>query len=254
MSNIHQTQQEKLERMDWELWVLAIAVISILAFGLILFMFPAVFGEQEGAEVTILQKSFFGFCILILLLNVYLIQRQAGIRKLRRTLREEQSRNIALRMQLAAQDLMASLPGEDRFEDALAMEFRRARGANSPISLLGIRVTPAATLTERQGQMAALGDSAKALLGKLRKEDGIFHWGDGVFGIILPGIDPKEASAVKKRMEGTLSDVSGAAERFAHDVQLATYPKDADSMHRLKELAKIGRTASVATLSGTGNP
>ena len=246
MPSIHQTQQEKLERMDWELWILAIAIISILAFGLILFMFPAVFGEEQGAEVTLVQKSFFGFCILILLLNVYLIQRQAGIRKLRRTLREEQSRNIALRLQ-AAQDLMASLPGEDRFEDALAMEFRRASGANSPVSLLGIRVTPAATLTERQDQMAALGDSAKALLGKLRKEDGIFHWENGVFGIILPGIDPKEASAVKKRMKGTLSDVSGVAERFASEVHLATYPEDADSMHQLKDLAKIGRLTPVAT-------
>ena len=139
MPSIHQTQQEKLERMDWELWILAIAIISILAFGLILFMFPAVFGEEQGAEVTLVQKSFFGFCILILLLNVYLIQRQAGIRKLRRTLREEQSRNIALRLQ-AAQDLMASLPGEDRFEDSLAMEFRRASGvfrAGMPLDLQG---------------------------------------------------------------------------------------------------------------------
>ena len=246
MKSAQQSEQEKLERMDWELWILAIAIISILAFGLILFMFPAVFGEKQGAEVTLVQKSFFGFCILILLLNAYLIQRQAGIRKLRRTLREEQSRNIALRMQ-AAEDLMASLPGEDRFEDALAMEFRRASGADSPVSLLGIRVIPAPTLSEHQDQMAALGDSAKALLGKLRKEDGIFHWGNGGFGIILPGIDPNEASAVKKRMEGTLSDVSGVAERFASEVRLASYLKDADSMHQLKELAKIGRTAPVAT-------
>ena len=49
MPSIHQTQQEKLERMDWELWILAIAIISILAFGLILFMLPAVFGEEQGA-------------------------------------------------------------------------------------------------------------------------------------------------------------------------------------------------------------
>jgi len=229
---------EDLERRDWELVILSVIVITILAVGLALFMFPAVFGQREELQANALQKSFFGFCILILLFNVYLIQRQAALRKLRRQLREEQTRNIALCLQ-AGQEVLASLPRREGFDDTLAMEFRRSSASNSPSSAMGICIKPGVHLLERDVQGAAYADSAKAIQSKLRKQDSIYYCDEGVFALVLPGLSYEEAQALKQRLQETLGDVSGVTERFQYEVRSATYPHDAASMHEIKALIAI---------------
>ena len=164
MEDSQHIHQSRLEQLDKQLWLLAIVVITVLSLGLVLFMFPTAFGEQSNTQEGFYPRYIFGFCVLILLFNAYLIQRQSALRKLRRTLREEKTRNEELRFQ-AAQDLLAGLPGGDRFEDSLAMEIQRASGTGSTLSIMGIRLDPTADHRDPEDQLTILGDSAKALVG-----------------------------------------------------------------------------------------
>ena len=251
MEDSQHLHQGRLEQLDKQLWLLAIVVITVLSLGLVLFMAPTAFGEQSNTQEGLYPRYIFGFCVLILLFNAYLIQRQSALRKLRRTLREEKTRNVEIRFQ-AAEDLLAGLPHGDRFDDALAMEIRRASGTGSTLSIMGIRVDPTADHRDPEDQLTILGDSAKALVGKLRKEDGIFRLRDGTFALIFPGIDGEEAGGVRKRLEETLADISGVAMRFAHQVRLASFPKDSASMHELKEIALTQETVHLADTGTDG--
>ena len=80
MKTTQEKNEARLERLDWQLSILAIVVISILALGLALFMFPAVFGEQSQSQTgPVQERYFFSFRILVLLFNVYLVQRHASV-------------------------------------------------------------------------------------------------------------------------------------------------------------------------------
>lgn len=235
MPKTEMIRAEDLERRDKALAALSIIVVSILAIGLLLWRFPAVFGQKQGLDLMARQDYFFAFVACVLLFNVYLIQRQSTLRNLRRELMQEHSRNLALALQ-AGQELLASLPRLEAFEDALAMEFRRSSAASAPLTVTRIRILPGAHLIERNVQGAAFADAAKAILARLRKKGSVFHCDEGLFAAVLPGVTHDAAKAVKDEMEETLTDVSGVTNRFQHEIRCATFPEEVESMHELKTL------------------
>jgi len=81
-----------IDRMDLEFFVLVMGMIFILTLSLALLMVPFVF-YQRAPEVLadVWHKGFFGFLVLSLLFDIYLIGRQKKLRKLRRQLAKEQS-------------------------------------------------------------------------------------------------------------------------------------------------------------------
>lgn len=235
MAATNTTRAEDLERRDLALAIFSIIVISLLAAGLFLLRFPGLFGQKEGIPAAALQDYFFGFFAIVLLFNVFLIQRQTALRKLRRELVQEQSRNIALHLQ-AGQELLTSLPRLEAFEDALAMEFRRSSAAGTSLSVMKIRIKPSAHLVERNVQGAAYADSAKAILARLRKQGSIFSCDEGVFAAVLPGMSREDSQAFKEQLEETLAAVSGVTDRFQYEILSVSYPQDAGSMHEIKTL------------------
>ena len=97
---------ERLERLDWHLWMLAILLIFVLGISLLSFMFPSTFWFGEELPVQRPQRAFFGFCVLLALVLVYLLQRQATIRRLKRQLFRSQAETIAARREAAIRAAM----------------------------------------------------------------------------------------------------------------------------------------------------
>src|ERR1700675_4512580 len=81
-----------LERREMQLILFACSVIILLAGGLALFMYPAVFSQTTLAPTRTMAVAFFGFCTLSILLALYLLDRQATIARLRQQIGEERSR------------------------------------------------------------------------------------------------------------------------------------------------------------------
>lgn len=81
-----------IERMDLEFFILVMGMIFILTLSLALLMAPLVFW-QHAPEVLedVWRKGFFGFLVLSLLFDIYLVGRQKTLRKLRRQLAKERS-------------------------------------------------------------------------------------------------------------------------------------------------------------------
>jgi PAS domain S-box-containing protein len=81
-----------VERMDLEFFILVMGMIFILTLSLALLMVPVVFWQHAPAVLEdVWRKGFFGFLVLSLLFDVYLVRRQLMLRRLRRQLAKERS-------------------------------------------------------------------------------------------------------------------------------------------------------------------
>ena len=221
-----------LDRREWQLWLLAFAVIAILAAGTALLMYPSAFSVPVVLSGQVLRRVFLGFCALSVLLVAYFVDRQMTIRKLRREVEEE--REIIKRIHaIASADLLRTLPGPGHFQDRLAMEFRRAVSAGQPLSAVLIVLRPESCSTDEVS--FAFGDAAKALQNKLRGEDSIFLLSAGVFCILLPGVEEVNAHGVSKRLDQGLQDAAGVTPRFSFDIQTFSYPEGVQSAREIED-------------------
>jgi len=226
-----------LDRREWHLWLLAIVFIVVLGLGMALLMYPTAFSSPVILTGTTLRKAFFGFCTLTILLAGYLLDRQLIIRQLRRELLEEQARNVAIRHQASA-ELLETLPGFSHFQDRLAMEYRRANTTHQPLSMLIISLSPSHLLSDLKEIDASYGDAAKAVVRRLRREDSIYMFRPGVFGIVLPGTSGNDAYRVSERLAEGLRDASGASDRFAFDLRVVNYPEHTASAREMEQVAR----------------
>jgi GGDEF domain-containing protein len=226
-----------LNRRQWELWILALTVILILAVGMALLMYPTALSNDLTVSGTTKRKIFFGFCALLVLLVGYFLDRQIVINQLRQRVTEAHQRVAEIRHE-ASVDLLASLPGFDFFRDRLAMEHRRAASTHLPLSLLLVELKPSPQLPDKDEIDTAFGDAAKALTRKLRAEDSIYYFPAGVFAIVLPGAGTENAYRISTRLTEGLHDASGASTRFLFDVNLINYPEHASSAREMVEAAR----------------
>jgi len=233
-----QVPTESLERRETHLILLACSAIIVLAAGLALFMYPVVFSQTASGHGRTMPVAFIGFCVLSVLLAVYLGDRQLTIRRLRQQIGEERRRSSEALRQASA-DLMATLASFSSFQDQLAMEYRRAATGKQNLSVLVITTKVHEALSELTASMSVLGDAAKVISRKLRQEDSIYILTHGHFGVILPGVDGNAAKRVSDRVMEGLTDAAGANNRFTFAVHTISYPEQTSSAHDL-ELAVTG--------------
>jgi GGDEF domain-containing protein len=236
---------ENLERRQWQLVALAVAVILILATGMSLLMYPAVFAQPVVLSGTTLRQAFFGFCALSSLLVSYIVDRQITITKLRKRLAEEKEQVNVVRKQASA-DLLENLPRFDHFRDRLAMEFRRASRTQQPLSLLTVKLKPSRQLAETAEVQTAYADAVKTLTRKLRGQDSIYVFAPGVFGIILPGANLDDANRVVDRLAEGLEVVACARASFAFDLQVFNYPTHAGTAREIEEAIRAMLPSDIA--------
>lgn len=231
------TKQTDVDRRELHLTLFACLAILVLAFGLALLMYPAVFANQVARHETP-KIAFFGFCGLACLLVAYIVDRQVMIRRLRRQIAMDRIQ-ASEALNRASADLLGTLPNFSTFEDRLSMEFRRAVTAKLNLSVLVIAIKLRSGFSEPSLALSALGDAAKAITRRLREEDSVYNLRQGFIGVILPGVNHITAKKVSARLVEGLLDTAGANDRFSFDVKSVSYPEQTSSAHDL-ELAVCG--------------
>jgi len=224
---------DNMESRNVQLLLLACAVIFILSSGLALLMYPAVFSHPLVVRGETLRVSFFGFCVVSILLIAYLADRQMTISRLRRRVLEEQRQALEARGQASA-DLMNALPNLNSFRDRLPMEYRRAVSVNQNLAAFVITITPADGCDPGE-HSALIGDAAKSMGRKIRAEDSLYLLYPGYFGIVIPGRDGAVIRNIEHRLGEGLSDAAGVSNRFSYEIQIVRYPDNAKSAQELEE-------------------
>jgi GGDEF domain-containing protein len=223
-----------LDGRELQLSILAPTVIIVLAIGVGLLMYPAVFSHPSNLSEIPTRAVFFGFCALAAMMVDYFVDREAVIRRLRAELEKERRQTAKVRREASA-DLLSTLPGLNCFCDLLAMEFRRASGTQQHLSLLAVELKPSSTCTEPGEVETAFGDAAKTLLRTLRCEDSIFLLEPGFFGIVLPAVNARDAYALRDRLMEGLHDAAGASNRFSFDISVFSFPEHVSSAREMEE-------------------
>jgi GGDEF domain-containing protein len=223
----------ELARREVHLGLFACVAIVVLAGGMALLMYPAVFSNHDPAASRTPKVAYFGFCGLSCLLVAYLVDRQLTIQRLRTQMATDRKQaSEALRQ--ASADLLATMPNFTTFEDRLAMEIRRAAVAQLKLSVVAVSISLNPAFAEPGLGTPVLGDAAKAVSRRLREEDSIYILRAGHFGVILPGVDQAGAKKVSSRLVEGLSDAAGANNRFSFRVNSISYPEQSSSAHDLE--------------------
>jgi GGDEF domain-containing protein len=233
MKSNGQIASADLERREFQLSIFACMAIVVLAGGLALLMYPAVFSSRETSPTRAPQIAFFGFCALSCLLVAYIVDRQVTIHRLRGQMVADRKRSSEALRQASA-DLLSTMPNFNTFEDRMTMEFRRAVAAELKLSVLVISIKLHGALSESSLGMSALGDAAKAVSRKLREQDSIFILRSAFFGVILPGLGQTAVKGVSARIAEGLSDAAGASDRFSFKIDSISYPEQTSSAHDLE--------------------
>lgn len=233
MSNARPIGSDELERREIHLGLFACVAIVVLAAGMALLMYPAVFSNHDPAASRTPKVAYFGFCGLSCLLVAYLVDRQITIQRLRAQMATDRKQaSEALRQ--ASADLLTTMPNFTTFEDRLAMEIRRAGVAGLKLSVVAVGISLHPAFTDPGLSMSVLGDAAKAISRRLREEDSIYVLRPGHFGVILPGVDQAAAKRVCARLIEGLSDAAGANSRFSFKVNSISYPEQTSTAHDME--------------------
>jgi PAS domain S-box-containing protein len=85
-------EPSQVEKQSLDLFLLTLGMVLILTLGLAILMVPVVFWQRPTDILQdVWRKGFYGFLVLSLLFDVYLIQRQLKLRDLRRLLAQQRS-------------------------------------------------------------------------------------------------------------------------------------------------------------------
>ena len=211
---------EAVDRLDWHLWILSIFLICVLGLSLLTFMFPTVFWVGKAPEASLPQRAFVGFCVLLALVLVYLIQRQATVRQLKRQLFAAQAAVAAVERGAAIQ-AVAGLPDTEQFRDTLAMVYRRCSSSGAH---LAIAVFAAPTATSE-----TLGRMVYSMRPMLRRGESLYRISDKAVGVILPGMQLNDATSFAAQVEEVSGFPKGNLE-FA----ITAYPEESESLAELE--------------------
>ena len=226
---------QDIDRRNWQLWVLAIAMILILAGGLALHMYTLASMPGVSLSQRAMLQGMIGFCLLAVLFVGYLIDRQVVIAHLRKELEDEKKHNLERRSQ-GNKELLRTLFGPGQFCDRLALELERAAKRILPLSGLTISLEVSPVLSDSEEIYTAFGEAVKAMMHRLRGEDSIYQFTSGVFGILLPGTGSELARRVAVRVADGLNEAMGISHRYSFDIRITNFPdhaKTADEMERL---------------------
>jgi hypothetical protein len=210
--------------------------VSVLAIGTALLMYPVVFSQQDQPAYRNLRAAFLGFCVLSVLLTAYLWNQQMTIRRLRHRITGSRERMAEAQRQ-ASEALLSTMADFRSFQDRLPMEHRRAMTVSEPLSILVVAVRIPGESTPSL-LTAAVGDAAKAIARKLRKQDSLYLLGTATFAVILPGVNPGVAQKISQRVAEGLSDAAGAGNRFACKLNSVSYPENAATSRELEQAVR----------------
>ena len=193
-----------LEKKDWELWILALLMLGVVAFGFFLILLPSVFFGQGEIQINarISPQLLLGFLVLILMFIAYLIRKHFQVRAMRnQSLNDAWNAEVA-HMQSLVDPLTQAL-NRSALEEILSREVKRVQRRQSTLSFLYLDIDDFKNVNSRFGHLS--GDLVLAEVGGILKRcvrgsDYVIRMGGDEFLAALADTDLAGAEVVKGRI------------------------------------------------------
>jgi diguanylate cyclase (GGDEF)-like protein len=209
-----------IDRLDWQLWVLALSLILVLGGGVLSFMFPTVFGAGKITLLNAPERAFYGLCVLLGLTLAYLLQKQARLRKIKRELMRERKGWEEELIHNAFYDALTDLPNRALLLNRLHLSLSRAKRHQSyQFAVIYIDLDRFKLVNDSMGHR--IGDKvlieiARRLQQCLRTEDTVARLGGDEFAILLE--DVKQINDVSHAIDRIRKELSSPLSLEGRDV------------------------------------
>ena len=199
-----QERMSAIERRDWELWIMALAMVGILAIGYFFVIFPSVFLGDHTLYVQAKLSSplAVGQLALVLLFLVYIAHKHLEVRRVR-----AQSVIDALNFQLSHSQLLLD-PLTQAFnrtalEEVIGKEIKRVQRKQTTLVFLYIDLDDLKTVNSRFGHLSGdlvLSETGAILKSCVRGSDYVIRMGGDEFLVALVDTNLEGALVVKNRI------------------------------------------------------
>jgi diguanylate cyclase (GGDEF)-like protein len=194
----------RLEKRDWELWMIVAISGTVGGCTLLCILFPSTFLQTGSVhlEITISRRLFFGVFTLLVLLNTYVVTRRAELRRVRRTLVGTTIQSELVRLQ-SFTDPLTEVYNRRSLHELATRFISRARRSSEPLTFLVIDVDRFREVNTRFGHITGdfvLSEVAGLLMSSTRGSDAVVRYGGDEFLIILANTSPESAGAVVRRI------------------------------------------------------
>jgi len=199
----------RLEKRDWELWLIVVLSGLIASCGLLCILLPSAFRQQSDLhfEITISKRLFLGVLALLILLNMYIAARRFELRRARRNLVSTSIQSELIRLQ-SFTDPLTEVYNRRYLEEMATRFISHARRTKEPLTFLLIDLDRFKEVNTRFGHLTGdfvLAEFAGLLRGSTRGADAVVRYGGDEFLIVLVNTPKQNAGVVVRRILNELS-------------------------------------------------
>jgi len=203
-------QLSKIEKRDWELWLIASLVGILVGAGLLVLITPAAFMKQDDIhfELTVSRQLVVGLFVLLILLNTYLVTRRLELRRARQCLISSTIQNELVRLQ-SFTDPLTEIYNRRSLDEMAGRFISHARRLEKPLTFLLIDVDRFKDVNTEFGHLTGdfvLAEIASLLKSSVRGCDAVVRYGGDEFLLILADTSSAGAHRVIERAQAYLRD------------------------------------------------
>ena len=233
-----------LEQRDFQLWSIVVLLILVMAAGFLALIVPNIFWSARifHADGRYVPQLFFGFIVLVALVNIYLIsQRRQLVATREQLLHEMLERQSA--EQLALMDSLTETYNRRYLHEVISKDFQRAQRHGIPLTFLMIDVDKFKAVNTRFGHIVGdrvLSEVAYVLKTTFRAADTIIRYGGDEFLVMLDGCDEDQARGAVARLETNVSQWNQKKAISGYEMKLSTgfaHHQDGESLESVLQRA-----------------
>ncbi len=200
----------RLEKRDWELWLIVTGTGVLVSAGLLGILLPAAFMKSGSLhfEITVSKELASGLLVLLTLANTYFVSRRIEFRKLRQRMISTAMQNELIRLQ-SFTDPLTEIYNRRSLEELAGRFIGQAKRLGNPLTFLLIDLDRFKQVNTRFGHLTGdfvLTEVATLLKVAIRGTDAAIRYGGDEFLIALSNTNAAGAAVVVDRIQASLDD------------------------------------------------
>ena len=207
-------QLVRLEKRDWELWLIVSLTGILVSVTLLAILFHAAFQDGIHLELSVSRPLAIGLFVLLALLNTYLVNKRFEVRRLREQLISSTLQNQVTEQQ-SFTDPLTEVYNRRSLDEIAGRFISHARRRRASLTFMMVDADKFKQINTRFGHLTGdfvLAEIAGILKDSIRGSDAVVRYGGDEFLILLTDTKAVGAENVLKRINERLKDWNDAGQ------------------------------------------